>query len=378
MEVQSNVNQTDDSSDITRYENIVLARAIFCSISFSCCFFLIIIYVIYCMQIKLKLFIKKEEQNEPNEILENDYSDTDTKSNKNNNTKSKQKIGLGSNFMFFLTISNFFGALFEFLFYFYSKSKNEDNLLQKYQSMNEDNNCHLLGFAHNFFDLLAVCWTTMLTLLFYRSTNLSNEMLYHDNKYLIIGFIYSFVSCTILCGIPLLIEGFGFAGYYCSFKYIENFLEEPKEKIQKQICRYIFVIFTTLNNLINVYWLIKTYKFYSKKLKIIKNQNKNEYKLMLIYVWVFRIFPIVLIVSRLFKGLSRLIIENIKNDLFNDIVEYINGFLFASNGIFDSIACAFFFRGVFWCCTSNTNSRTLTQDAEGSDLNYLGGDVIDE
>ena len=278
MEVQSNVNQTDDSSDITRYENIVLARTIFCSISFSCCFFLIIIYVIYCMQIKLKLFIKKEEQNEPNEILENDYSDTDTKSNKNNNTKSKQKIGLGSNFMFFLTISNFFGALFEFLFYFYSKSKNEDNLLQKYQSMNEDNNCHLLGFAHNFFDLLAVCWTTMLTLLFYRSTNLSNEMLYHDNKYLIIGFIYSFVSCTILCGIPLLIEGFGFAGYYCSFKYIENFLEEPKEKIQKQICRYIFVIFTTLNNLINVYWLIKTYKFYSKKLKIIKKQNKNEYK----------------------------------------------------------------------------------------------------
>ena len=99
---------------------------------------------------------------------------------------------------------------------------------------------------------------------------------------------------------------------------------------------------------------------------------------MLIYVWVFRIFPIVLLVSRIFKGMSRIIISNYENDLFNDIIEYINAFLFASNGIFDSIACAFFFRGVFWCCTSNTSSRTNTQDGEGSDMNYLGEDVIDE
>lgn len=381
MEIQSFINQADDEEKKRiRYENIVLVRTIFCAISFICCFFLIIVYIIYCIQITLKLCIKKEVQNEPNEILEIDCSDTESKDNNNNKKKKdKQKIGLGSNFMFLLTISNFFGALCEFLFYFYSKSVNKDTITEKYEEMNNDNICRLLGFGHNFFDLFAVCWTTMLTLLFYRSTNLSNEMLYHDKKYLLIGFIYSFVSCTILCGIPLLIKGFGFADYYCSFRYNEDFSKEiPEELIQNTICRLTFVTFTTVNNLINVYWLFKTNRFYSKKLKIIKNQNKQEYRLMLIYVWVFRIFPIVLLVSRIFKGMSRIIISNFKNDLFNDIIEYINAFLFASNGIFDSIACAFFFRGVFWCCTSNTSSRTNTQDGEGSDMNYLGEDVIDE
>ena len=111
---------------------------------------------------------------------------------------------------------------------------------------------------------------------------------------------------------------------------------------------------------------------------MIKKQNQNEYKLMRIYVWVFRIFPIVLLVSRLFKGLSRLIIDNIDcGRRIEDIIEYANSFFFASNGIFDSIACLFFFKGVFWCCWPDTFSRNISS-VKDSDMEFLESDIIDE
>ena len=100
---------------------------------------------------------------------------------------------------------------------------------------------------------------------------------------------------------------------------------------------------------------------------------------MLIYVWVFRIFPIVLLISRIFKGISRIIIEELEGDnasTVTNIVQYINAFLFASNGIFDSIACIFFFKGVFWCCSSNSLSKTSSEE-RGSDLDYLGSEVTE-
>jgi hypothetical protein len=284
-------------------QSIILIRSVFCSISFVCCLALIIIYLILCLQMKFNICTKKEEDNESLAFLENEESSVQEKTNKNKINK-KGKIGLGSNFMFLLTISNFFGSIFEFLFYFYYKNKIHefdgitDIEYEKhkliYTEMNKDYKCHLFGFAHNFWDLFAVCWTTMLTLLFYSSTNLSNEMLYQDKKYLIIGFVFSGVLCIIFCAIPYATGCYGFARFYCSFRYKEvednNVIDE---KPLNRFWRYSFVAITFLNNAINVICLFKTNLFYSKKLGIIKKQNKAEYKLMIIYVWVFRIFPIV-------------------------------------------------------------------------------------
>lgn len=367
-------------------ETIILVRAIFCAISFSCCFFLIIVYLILCLQKKLNICTKKDEDNESSSLIENEESSSKGKNNKNKINK-KGKIGLGSNFMFLLTLSNFFGSIFEFLFYFYYKNemreifddekyKNCTNIVEEnqfiYDYIDNESECHFFGFAHNFFDLFAVCWTTMLTLLFYRSTNLSNEMLYKDTKYLIIGFIFSGALCLIFCVIPISSGIYGFSRFYCSFKY-------SKEELVNRFWRYSFVGITFLNNLFNVICLFKTNRFYSKKLDIIKKQNKAEYKRMIIYVWVFRIFPIVLVISRIFKGLSRLIIDHTDSDDRVALAfQYLNGFFFASNGIFDSIACLFFFKGVFWCCGENNNiSRSLSEQNEGSDLNYLGSEIED-
>ena len=367
-------------------EHIILVRSIFCAFSLVCCLFLMIVYIILCLQVKFNICTKNGNNNSSDNI-ENEYSsDIGTNKGKNNNNKNKKKIGLGSNFMFFLTISNFFGSVFEFLFYFYYKKKIEENkdemnLNKIYKSINEDGVCHFFGFFHNFWDLSSVCWTTMLTLLFYRSTNLSNEMLYQDKKYLAIGFIYCSVSCLIFCIIPYIIGNYGFARYYCSFRYLEfnDKYEVEPEKIDSLAFRWSFVIFTGLNNIFNAYCLIRTYQYYSKKLAIIKKQNKKEYKLMLIYVWVFRIFPIVLLISRIFKGISRIIIEKLEGEnstTVTNIVQFTNAFLFASNGIFDSIACIFFFKGVFWCCSSNSLSKTSSEEKD-SDIDYLGSEITE-
>jgi hypothetical protein len=367
-------------------ENIIFVRSIFCVFSLACCLFLIIVYIILCLQRKFNICNKSINRNS-NETIESDYSSIDHNKEKKNNRKGK--IGLGSNFMFLLTISNFFGSLIEFLFYFYYKKmlleeKESDRFsIKNYKDINNDKGCTFFGFSHNLWDLSSVCWTTMLTLLFYRSTNLSNEMLYKDKKYLIIGFIYCIVSCLIFCGLPLIRDNYGFARFYCSFRYLEFYENNEEivigeERISTIIYRWSFVIFIAINNLFNAYCLIKTFQFYSKKLALIKKQNKKEYNLMLIYVWVFRIFPIVLLVSRIFKGISRIIIEKLdgEGNVVKNAVEYINAFLFASNGIFDSIACIFFFKGIFSCCSSDSLSQSSSEE-KGSNMNYLESEITD-
>ena len=257
-------------------ENIILVRSIFCAFSLACCLFLMIVYIILCLQRKFNICNKSENRNS-NETIESDYSSIDN--NKENKNIRKGKIGLGSNFMFLLTISNFFGSLIELLFYFYYKKmllkkEESDRFSNKnYKDINDDKGCTFFGFSHNLWDLSSVCWTTMLTLLFYRSTNLSNEMLYKDKKYLIIGFIYCIVSCLIFCGLPLIKDNYGFARFYCSFRYIELYIIKEtivfgEEKISTIIYRWSFVIFIAINNLFNAYCLIKTFQFYSKKLSL--------------------------------------------------------------------------------------------------------------
>lgn len=366
-------------------KKIILFRTILCAISFIFCFFLMIVYFILILQVKFGLCLKTNKIQD-NKSKSDSESLVGSQSSKNKNKKKNSNIGLGSNFMFLLAISNFFGSLFEFTFYFlytniiseYSGNL-EKNQIKIYHAMNNDNMCIFLGFAHNFFDLFAVCWTTMLTLLFYRSTNLAHEMLYKDVKYLIIGFIYSLVICLIFCGLPIVTNSYGFSRYYCSFKYddFDNNDNYKKEEFSTLFWRYSFAFISFANNFANFYWLFKTNKYYSKKLKLIKDQNINEYKIMRKFVWIFRIFPIVLIISRIFKGMSRLI-----KDIFHihqnsaNVMEFFNGFFFASAGIFDSIACIFFFSGVFWCFGNNNNQKdeNIQMDKECSDIDLIETD----
>ena len=355
-----------DESD----ENIIKLRAIFSSVSSIFCLFLIIVYIILCFQKKLNLCSKKDNNNAPIELLDNERENNSKSSNsKRKNNNKNNNIGLGSNFMFLLTLSNFLGAIFEIFFYFYYIDKKDDfekNYIKEnpnepyddkkwnfiYKEFNDDNLCQILGFVHNFFDLFSICWITMLTLLFYHSINLSNEMQYKENKYLTIGFIFSFVSCIIFCGLPLITKSYGFGRYYCSFRYNEvddkeNNYNDAGEKNINKVWRYSFVGISLLNTFIDVILLIITNKFYSKKLKIIKKQNIEEYNIMIIYVWVFRIFPIVLTITRIFKGFSRIYNEHFDNEKVDDIIQNINAFFLLVMGYLIP-SLAFFSSGVYY------------------------------
>ena len=354
-------------------EIIILFRAIFCCISLFLCFLVTIIYIIFYLQTKNLLCSKKDNENRVNYFSDNVDSDS-------NNIKT-EKIGLGSNFILYITLSNFFGSFFEFLFYFYyiNKKKNYENntksLNKLYIDINNDNTCHFYAVSHNIFDLFSACWITMLTLLFYKSTKPQNEMLLNRIKYTIIGFIYSILSCIIFCIMPLTTNSYGFVRYFCSFTYQETYVNEndlieTKKKITNIIWRYIFSFFEGINTIFHVIFLIITKNFYSKQLEDIKGVNKKGYKSLLIYIWIFRIFPIVLMASRLFKIFSRYLREQTNDDNIKNIFEYFNGFVFASNGIFNSIACLFFFRSFFSCFSSNEelNSSSAKESYNLTDI----------
>lgn len=338
-------------SEENNFPYLNLLKEISASITIFFCFLLIVTYFISFLQVKFNILIKKDLSGEVSRdtiCSQNSFLEKSGLSVKEDKNQTK-KIGLGSHFMLFLILSHFFGGIVELLYLLidgdYRTGDNEDEKLE----------CQLFGFFHNFFDLSSVCWTTMLTYLFYKSTNLSSEILYNDKKYLLIGFLYWFFSCFIFVGIPLIEKEYGFSTSYCAFRK----KKKNKNDIELLIWISSFIIIVLINNIYNCICLYKTTKYYSKKLKMLKNQNEKEYNLVYIYVKVFQIFPIVLVITRVFKSVSVFLILTLEErNIASKIFIYLNGFSFNIYGAFNSLACIYFFRGVFWCCFSTPDNKS--------------------
>ena len=138
------------------------------------------------------------------------------------------------------------------------------------------------------------------------------------------------------------------------------------ERTETKGWRFSLVAALVLNLIFNLFCLIKTHKFYSEKLKKLKNQDKKEYKSYIIFVWVFRIFPIGFVNK---KNKNK---EYDKTSVY--IIEYINSFIFASNGIFISSACLIFFRGIFTCCPSRPSKERISIEKK-TDMRFLEEDT---
>ena len=352
-----------------------LTKQILSSISISFCLLLIIIYFISCLQIKCSIFAKKEI-----ETLDKRGSFLDKTSIHSSKNKNKtKKIGLGSHYIFFLILSNLLSGVVEIISIIFEEITDNDP---------HGKVCQLIGFAHNFFDLSSVCWTSMLALLFYNSTKVTSQMFFKDKKYLIIGIAYTLISCIIFCVIPLSTECFGMAKTYCTFyqPIEQNNDDYIKEMIKVCIFKYIFVFFSFINTIYNIFCFHRTTRFYSTKLSLLKKQNLKEYVLVLIFVRVFQLFSITLIVSRLIK-FSCMVILDIVGETMNNFIKtmiFLNAVIFDLNGTFNSIASIFFFRGVFWCCISTesdvrnveNNEEDLEEKKEGveySDKDSING-----
>ena len=326
------------------YPNLNLLKEITASTTIFFCFFLIITYFISFLQVKFNLLIKKDITKEirATRYSHSSFLEQSGLQAKEEETKTK-KIGLGSHYMFFLILSHFFGEITELIYIIIGDEKTykDDSILH-----DENFSCQLFGFFHNFFDLSSVCWTTMLTYLFYKSTNLSSEILYKDNKYLFIGFLYWFLMCIIFCVVPLFQKCYGFASTYCAFR--------NNGGIELKIWSSSFIFIVLFNSVFNCIWLFKTTIYYSKKLEHLKSQNNKEYKLVYVYVKVFQIFPIVLVITRLLKLIPVLLLKKFKEHFITKAFVYLNAFAFNINGALNSLACIYFFRGVFWCCCSSS------------------------
>ena len=340
------------------FSSLNLTKKILAIISISFCLLLIIIYFISCLQIKCSFLAKKEtnhSEDARNSFLEKTSVHSIKKKNK------KKKIGLGSHYIFFLIFSNLLSEVVEIGAILYYKDKEVDD--------KHDKSCQIFGFAHNFFDLSSVCWTSMLTLLFYNSTKVTSKMFLKDKKYLIIGIAYNLISCGIFCVIPYFMGCFGFARTYCTFYQPEGG-EDFAFIVKVSIWKYIFVVFTLINTIYNIFCFQKTTKFYSTKLALLKKQNHKEYILVLIFVRVFQLFCITLIVSRLLKLVCIVMLEFTGNELntIEEVVVFSNAIIFNLNGTFNSIASIIFFRGVFWCCISTESDvRDVEQTQEKED-----------
>lgn len=351
--------------------NVIHTRIVTSSISLFACFALIIIYIILCLQVKCNILVKKEGKKEKNYECRNSFIEH-SGLKKDMDKSHKKKIGLGSHYMFHLIISNFIGEIFEFAFVFYYKHFREAYPSSVEKKIDNSKLCVLFGFSHNFFDILSICWTTMLSLLFYSSTKITSEMFFKDTKFLLIGFAYGLSTCFICCVIPLWFKLYGFADTYCSFKLGKS-----------DVILFGFKLFTLLvivaNSIYNVFAFYKTSKYYWKKLGILKKQNQKEYRLVKKFVFVFLTFPGALVVIRLFKLINTIIVENYNDKEYKRIViafSYLNDVSFNLNGFINAFACIFFFRGVLWCCSSSKNNKEDEKN-ENFGIN-IGSNVISE
>lgn len=310
------------------YSDNILCRTICSAISIVFCLFIIVIYGKLWCQIKEG---KKMSEKQSKEI--------------ENSVQEKKEIGLGSHFMFFLILSNFCGNVSYLVFYGIYKS--DSSSIKK--------RCTVLGFIHNFFDGLAITWTTMLTRLFLLTTQKDELNQKNQEKELRFGLIYSFAS-TIIFTVPSLIAGYyGFANTHCSFDYQLWNDENITKRVLFIILNGSFNCFAIVNCVYNIYCLIKVTIFYGKKLEELKKNRIDEYKIMRVFVFVFKIFPIVLVLSRGLKGITRLLESFFNNNDAKKAFEYVSGSVFCLNGFFNSLLCVYFYREAFTCYPSKNN-----------------------
>ena len=316
------------------FNDIMKIKTVCSFISFFSCSFIIYLYI--------KLYInilKKKEKKIFEYILDSNNNDDyfiSTNSQRN-------KIGLGNHFFFYLIIGNFFGSFFEGIFTKFFKTSDE---------IEDNSTCIFFAVMHNLFDIWNVCWTTMITFLFFQ-TSKSHIKKVNINEILLkkIGFIYLLISIIIITIFPLIINPkkyYGKADIYCSF------INTYKENVFNLLL--ILLIFGNL--IINIYFLYKSQNFYSKKLLLLNAQNNIiEYKVVRIVKYILITFIFILAFSRIFKGLSRVGINKKKYDYnlpdwATILFLYLGTIMFSLTGFFNSLICVYFFRSVL-CCKKN-------------------------
>lgn len=321
---------------------------------------LIILYIILCIQVHLNK--KKKSQ----------LSFFEEGSSNTNESQAPEKVGLGIHFMFSLILSNLLASIIPIVFYTETNKLNIKNETIVEEEEKEkiiyflNHTCIIFGFFHYYLDLVSVCWITILMNLIYRSTYTVEFKKGEEKKTYLIGFGYSMFTPLVLTIIPLIMSFwsensykiYGYADSYCSLNYTF------RQKVVN-VFLGLFIAFMMSNLIMNLYQLIRVIIHYQKRLKILKEQNNKEYKVITIYLIIFICFPIHLVITRIFKSLNRFFSQAIMSAGGNKRpLQEINTFFSCFNGAFLSIFCCYFFRGVFSCKCCNNDSKLAEPSVE--------------
>ena len=328
------------------YLNKIMEIKTVCSfISFFSCSFIIYLYI----RLYINILKKKEKKFFDYILNSNNNDDYFISTNSQRN-----KIGLGNHFFFYLIIGNFFGSFFEGIFTKFFKTSDD---------IEDNSTCIFFAVMHNLFDIWNVCWTTMITFLFFQTSKSHIKKVdINEIKLKKIGFIYLLFSIIIITIFPLIINPkkyYGNADIYCSFKLTDK----------ENIFNLLLILLIFGNLIINIYFLYKSQNFYSKKLLLLKAQNNIiEFKVVRIVKYILITFIFILAFSRIFKGLSRIGISGKYGkydidlpDWITIIFLYLGTIMFSLTGFFNALISVYFFRSVL-CCNRNYHHKIIDEE----------------
>lgn len=313
----------NDNSELNN--KLVLIRMICSVISIPFCIVIIVLYCVLCCQVmSTKRKSKMELTNEDTQITPN----------------ANTKVSLGNHFMFLLILFNLFSSIIPIIFFF--------TFYKHTSSLGHETLCTILGFCHNFFDGCACCITSVIVFLFYKSTKITEFKPGQERKYMIVGILYFVLATTLFTTLPFVTSGsYGWADTHCSFNYNVS-----------RSWNYVYTVFVGINCVINSLFLFIVGYYYYKKLKKM-DSDSHEYKMIRRFVFIFTIFPFVLVLSRIAKGIAREF-----NTSNIHIFHYAGAVLYCLNGFFNSLICFYFFRGVFKCLKDEKEESMINKEHE--------------
>ena len=322
----------NDKQDL--YNTLVLTRMICSVISIPFCIVIIVLYCVLCCQV---MFNKRKS------TLELTSEDTQITPN------ATTKVSLGNHFMFLLILFNLISSIIPIIFFFTFYKQNS--------AAGHETLCKVLGFFHNFFDGCACCVTSFIVFLFYISTKITEFKPGQERKYMIFGILYFILATTFFTTLPFVSTEppYGWAYTHCSFNYKEYDKTNNEQVSIWKYWNYVYSAFVFINCVINSLFLVIVSRYYYKKLKKM-DSDSHEYKMIRRFVFIFSVFPFVLVLSRIAKGLARM------NDIY--IFHYAGTYLYCLNGLFNSLICFYFFRGVFKCLKEEKEEPMIRKDAE--------------
>lgn len=329
---------------------ISMVRLICSLLSLLACCFIIIFYIIMCARFRCNKKTESSQTLNSDNDLEVQFNSTEVSRDSNvpkraslkkvgSNTRSSaatsvSRMGFGNDLIFFLILSNMGWSLGSFLGIngFTSQNDRDDPL------------CISQAIIQNYFDMSSICWNSVISIFILLGTQTTYSNIKKMKKKIYIFFIYSNVFPLILSFGPYLTESYGNSGIWC-------WIDLYNITTWGYIWMILFYIFNWGNLCYTVYALFKTSVYFSKRKREIGSDSLKikEYKFLTKYVLILRVFPMLLLITRLSGTVNRCYSMFSKNDSF--FLFFFHSLIFSLAGFCNALIYSYFYRKAFICCT---------------------------